>query len=209
MKTQKTLWIAASLISATCFADIGTELNAIMNEQGKPAFGVQYVYDVDAAWTVVYATTLTSEALASLPETLQMNVVDVKTGVYLDSWKPIPKSSLIHGTTGINSRSVLTQLLPNQGSLAIVFAVQAADQKPEPKFHLNLGKLCQSYPDSFVDLTRGRKGCDVKASDLPAWDSECKELASQLLDYLKRGLGICQIARDKYLEDGCGELSCK
>jgi hypothetical protein len=197
------------LATATAYADIGVQLGIKANSQGKPAFGVQYAYDTDTVWTFTYTSTITNDMLSALPAKLKVNAIDTKTGAYLDSWKEVEKSSLIVGSLKFEQKSVLANLLISQRNLAIVFAVENADKQMEPKFNLNIGKLCADSPDHFVDLTNGKKGCGVESSDLPDWMNECKDLAAELLDYVKQELISCKIAQNKYRKEGCGELSCQ
>lgn len=192
----------------SAFADIGDELEIKPNLQGKPAFGVHYAYDADSAWMLTYATTISNEILAALPATIKVNVINTKTGTYLTEWKDVDKATLVVGGYKVEEKPVLTSLLPNQHTLAVVFGTEEAGKKITPKFHLNIGKLCQNSPDNFVDLTLGKKGCDVKSSDLPDWATECKEWASKLLDFVKQDFITCDTAKAQYSKNGCGELPC-
>jgi hypothetical protein len=207
-KNKAVLSLIGIFLSMPTFAGIGSELGIKLDSQGKPAFGVQYAYDVDSAWVLTYTTTLSNASLAALPSTVKVNVIDTKTGIYLSEWQDVAKTTLIVGQYSIKQKSVLMSLLPNQRTLAVVFGVEGGGNTITPKFHLNIGKLCQNSPDNFVDLTQGKKGCDVQSSDLPGFTTECREWAEELLDYVKQDLITCDLAKAQYSKKGCGDLSC-
>ena len=156
------------------------------NANGQPSFGIHYAYDTDFAWAFTYTTTISNHTLASLPNTVIWNIVDMKHNRLLADWTEIDKEMLMVGTLGISNRPVITTLLPNLKTAKVVYGIKNQQGIIETYFSIPIGPLCQNYANHFVDLTNtSKKACEVKAEDIPDVQTECKEWEIELLDYVK------------------------
>jgi hypothetical protein len=185
------------------------ELTLKPKGDGQPSFGIQYSYDSDFSWTFTYTTTISNQALTSLPSNVFWNIFDVKQNRLFAEWTEIEKGMLMVGSLNINSRLDIATLLPNMKNAKVVFGIKNQLNEFETYFSIPIGPLCQNYSSHFVDLTNtSKKACEVKAEEIPNVLTECKELATELLNYVKDGLLNCTIAKKQYTKKGCGNLTC-
>lgn len=197
------------LFSISTFA-AEQELTLKPKADGQPSFGIQYAYDSDFAWAFTYTTTISNQTLASLPNTVFWNIVDVKQNRLLADWTEIDKGMLMVGSLGISNKPVIATLLPSLKNTKVVYGIKNQQGTVEIYFSIPIGPLCQNYANHFVDLTNtSKKACEVKAEDIPDVQAECREWETELLDYVKEGLLTCAIAKKHYANKGCGDLACQ
>jgi hypothetical protein len=196
-------------LSVSAFA-AEQQLSLKIKPDGQPSFGIQYAYDIDATWTFNYDTTISSQTLAALPNTIFWSLINVNTNQLLSDWIEIDKTQLAKATINISSKSILANVLPNLNWAKTVYGVKNAQGGVDILFSIPIGPLCQIYANHFMDLTKpSRAACTVTAADIPDWASECKNLEKTFLDYVKRGLLTCNIAKAQYAKRECGTLACQ
>ncbi len=176
---------------------------------GKPSFRIQYAYDSDMVWAITYSTSITGQALAKVPDTIYWNILNQKTNKLINSWTEVKTSALVASSLGITEKTVVAELLPNLKFASLVFSVKDVQYNFDVIYSFPIGPLCTNHPTHFLDLTNtSKRACTVTANDIPDFQSECKELAEELLGYVNGNLISCEIAKKKYSKDSCGVLSC-
>jgi len=207
---MKTTFMMTCLLFACQAFATEQELTLQTESNGQPQFGIQYSYDVNAAWVFTYTTTISNQTLATLPNSIFWIVIDTQTNQPFNDWSEINNSDLVVGSLGISSKPALANLLPNLRSAKVAFGTKNAQGVVEVLFSIPLGPLCQNYPTHFMDLTNSSKAaCTVSSQDIPDWQSECKQLEKQFLSYVKKGSLTCEIAKKQFAKRACGVLPCQ
>ena len=159
MKTMAFVFIYFFGITAIANTNLGTEVKPVIQD-GKPRVGLQYAPDF-------------------LALTLSLKVNDLSMGagakVYAEFWDRVsdrPFSDLVWqkniatatpaGTTyvvtaGVNGAAAQGPIARLK-SMLLVLTV-ALDTGAERKVFVDLGSLCTTNPDNFLNLNTGEQGC--------------------------------------------------
>ena len=198
--------IATFAHAADSTPGLGKELKIMLKDSGEPNLGISYSYDSDFSWLITFQTTLTAQDIEQLPKSVSWSVYDLDSNTH-NEWKTTVRDSVFLGQFELKGRDFLTQFLPRQKRMAIIFA---ADPNQAPLYYLPLGTLCNDYPTAVRDMTNpANKACVVSPQDIPDLQTECDNLAKNLLQNVKDGYMSCDTAQLYYKDRECGTLDCK
>lgn len=139
--------------------NLGQELQPRKTPEGNFQFAVNYSYSLDGQsangrWNAFFVlNTVTA------PAQVKWNIYSLKTRSYLTDWNSQPvqngRDVLILGNLSIKG-PLATRFIQNQGNALLVFA----DPTGKALYFLDVGKICQESPSSFMNLTEASVRCD-------------------------------------------------
>jgi hypothetical protein len=151
---------------ATAFAapkvDLGKELKYALNDQGKPAFGIQYTYGNDPDGKRYLITFSPSIPPSDKSKTLLWNFYIANEADFLMSWDNKRSTQLGIVQVMASSDSAVEMILKNQGEENgenRLYFVLADPTSLKPVYFIPISKLCAQFPAHFADLTNGSR-CD-------------------------------------------------
>ncbi len=201
-----TIVLLLSMASVNVFASTGIKLNPKIGTDGHVNLGIQYAYDDSRSWIITFASDISNQALQALPQTVQWNLLNVKTNQFLQQWTSVSKDTLVAGSLSVSSVNPLFQLLPEMKSYILVFS----DQSLQTLYYFDIGDLCNIYPEHVADLTNfSNKACEVSKDQLPDLGNKCDKQQQREGDWLRKGLITCKIANTQLAKAGCPAIDCQ
>lgn len=158
--------MAAPLTSAAKTPDLGRKISILRSADGRWQFGVQFGQAL-GTFVAMTGAVRGDQLVGTQNEVIGpviMAFFDKTSGRLLAPWEPrafggglATPSSTQAFTLAATDREQVATIIKSLRNVAVVLSLK--NNSPVPTVYIDLGELCESSPDSFIDLDSGRTGC--------------------------------------------------
>lgn len=167
---QSLLLTILMMVAPVAFADSLGKKVEIYAEGSGPRFSTLFSYDADKMWMLTMTLWGRDLAPDNVMRTLAWRLYDSKSRQFIGPWKNAVNNSeptLYPGTLafslGLIDELEIVEAIKGLPTLKVVIAVDQNLAAPVPTHYVDLGSLCGTNPQNFVDLSSGGTGCRAKS----------------------------------------------
>lgn len=145
--------------------EIGKNINFYFQNQ-SPQFGVQFAYDSDVVWTTTFTVVGNDLSEGQPVKIVAWRIWNSSENKWITDWVVSEKhdSGVIWPGTQIfswriNDEPTVMAAVEGLAHLKLVFSMNGDEANLLPTHSIDLGKLSETHPAKFSNLTTGTAGC--------------------------------------------------